>query len=56
MSWGTMIYFANIGGAIYHGCWTWVAVPGLCIALFGLGMHLLTSAINVVANLRLRRW
>ncbi|MCC6004634.1 MAG: ABC transporter permease [Thermofilum sp.] len=56
MSWGTMIYFANIGGAIYHGCWAWVAVPGLCIALFGLGMHLLTSAINVVANPRLRRW
>jgi peptide/nickel transport system permease protein len=56
MSWGTMIYFANIGGAIYHGCWAWVAVPGLCIALFGLGMHLLTSAVNVVANPRLRRW
>lgn len=56
MSWGTVIYFANMGGAIYNRGWAWVTAPGLCIAIIGLGIHLLGSAINTIANPRLRRY
>jgi len=56
MSWGTVIYFANIGGAVYHGGWAWITAPGLCIALIGMGVHLLGSTINTIANPRLRRY
>lgn len=55
MSWGTTIYFAMVGGAIYNGGWAWVAAPGLCIALVGLGVHFLGSTLNVITNPRLRR-
>jgi len=55
MSWGTVIYFSNIGGAVYNGGWAWVAAPGLCIALVGLGITFLGSTINIVSNPRLRR-
>ncbi|MEM2598097.1 MAG: ABC transporter permease [Thermoproteota archaeon] len=56
MSWGTVIYFANMGGAVYNGGWAWVTTPGLCIALVGMGVHLLGSAINIIANPRVRRY
>ena len=55
MSWGTVIYFSMIGGAIYNGGWAWVAAPGLCISLIGLGTTFLGSTINVISNPRLRR-
>jgi len=55
MSWGTVIYFAQIGGAIYNGGWAWVTAPGLCIALMGLGINFFGSAVNTIANPRLRR-
>jgi peptide/nickel transport system permease protein len=56
MSWGTVIYFANMGGAVYNMGWAWVTAPGLCIALIGLGIHLFGSAINTIANPRLRSY
>jgi len=55
MSWGTIIYFAQMGGAIYNGGWAWVTAPGLCIALMGLGTNFFGSTVNVIANPRLRR-
>jgi len=56
MSWGTMIYFANVGGAIYHKGWAWITAPSICIALVGLGVHMVGSAINNFTNPRIRRY
>lgn len=55
MSWGTMLYDATNGGALFQGAWWWFAPPGLCIALLGAGLALLNFGIDEVADPRLRQ-
>ena len=53
-TWGTMLYWANSAQAFQLGQWWWYVPPGLCIALFGTALVMLNSAIDRVADNRLR--
>lgn len=54
MSWGTILYFAQIEGAFYNNGWAWILAPGLTIALIGLGITFIGSAISEISDPRLR--
>jgi len=54
MSWGTILYFAQIEGAFYNNGWAWILAPGLSIAAIGLAITFIGSAITDIANPRLR--
>lgn len=55
ISWGTMLYDAYFGSALFQGAWWWFAPPGFCIALLGAGLALLNFGIDEVADPRLRQ-
>jgi peptide/nickel transport system permease protein len=55
VTWGTMLYRADVGNALLLGQWIWLFVPGLCLALVGTGLGLLNFAVDEIANPRLRR-
>ncbi|MCC6019404.1 MAG: ABC transporter permease [Candidatus Verstraetearchaeota archaeon] len=54
-SWGMILYYANTRNAFFMGSWLWVLAPGLCIAILGTAFYLVSSALDEVANPRLRR-
>lgn len=54
MSWGTVLYFAQIEGAFYSNGWAWILAPGLSIASVGLAITFIGSAITDIANPRLK--
>jgi peptide/nickel transport system permease protein len=54
MSWGTILFWAQNGGAFVNKQWQWITVPGLCIALVGAGFALLNFAVDEIANPKLR--
>jgi peptide/nickel transport system permease protein len=55
VTWGTMLYWAQEGNAVFLGEWVWLLVPGLCLALVGTSLGLLNFAVDEIANPRLRR-
>ncbi|WAH37621.1 ABC transporter permease [Alicyclobacillus dauci] len=55
VSWGTMLYWAQSGGALLNGDWFWVIPPGLGIALVGLALVLMNFSIDQLTNPRLRQ-
>lgn len=53
VSWGTNLYWATNDSALLVGAW-WTFVPtGLCVAVLGFGLTLLTFALDERANPRL---
>ncbi len=53
-SWGTMLYWADAGGAMLNGAWWWFLPPGLAIALVGTSFALMNSSVDQITNPRLR--
>ncbi len=51
-SWGTVLYNAQIEGAIYHNGILWITLPGLAIAVTGLAMTLLARAFGDITDPR----
>jgi peptide/nickel transport system permease protein len=56
ITWGTMLYYAHVSGVIFIGNYIPIIAPGLCITIFGVGMHYLASAIQDVYAQRTRLW
>lgn len=54
VSWGTMLYWAE-QFAFFHGAWWWIAAPGVCIALLGLGFVLIGFSLEEIGNPRIRQ-
>jgi peptide/nickel transport system permease protein len=54
ITWGTMLYWADAGGALLNGAWWWFVPPGLAIALVGGSFGLLNFAVDQYTNPRLR--
>lgn len=54
VSWGTMLYWAE-QFAFFHGAWWWIAAPGICIAILGLGFVLVGFSLEEIANPRIRQ-
>ena len=53
ISWGTMMYWADTGGAMLMGAWWWLLPGGLAIAVVGMSMALMNYGIDQVTNPRL---
>lgn len=54
LTWGNMLYFAQNDQALASGAWWWFVPPGLCIALFGMGLALINFGLDEILNPRLR--
>jgi peptide/nickel transport system permease protein len=56
-SWGTMLYWAQNGEALFAGMVWWALAPGICIALLGASFALLNYAFDEISSpaLRVRR-
>lgn len=55
VSWGTMLYWSDSGGALLMGAWWWLLPEGLAIALFGMSLALMNFGIDQLTNPRLRK-
>lgn len=55
ISWGIILYYAQVRGAFVKGLWWWVLPPGLLITLTGLGFLLLGSSLEEYFNPRFKR-
>jgi peptide/nickel transport system permease protein len=53
-NWGTMLFWASANNAPLSNEWYWFVPPGVCIALFGMGLALLNFGIDEFINPRLR--
>ena len=54
VSWGTMLYWANNGGAMLTGQWAWLAAPGLTLALLTTSLILINFGVDALSNPQLR--
>ncbi len=55
VSWGLLLYYAQIRGAFVRGMWWWVIPPGLMITITGLGFLLLGTGLEEYFNPRFRK-
>jgi len=54
ISWGTMLYWANNGGAMLTGQWAWLVAPGLALALLTSSLILINFGVDALSNPQLR--
>jgi peptide/nickel transport system permease protein len=54
LTWGNMLNIAYSDEALAIGAWWWIIPPGLCIALFGMGLALINFSLDELLNPRLR--
>jgi peptide/nickel transport system permease protein len=54
LTWGNMLYFAQNAEALAGGSWWWFVPPGLCIAVFGAALSLVSFGLDEVLDPRLR--
>jgi peptide/nickel transport system permease protein len=54
VSWGTILYLAQNGDALFLGAWWWIIPAGLCVALVAAGLSLINFGVDEVANPKLR--
>jgi oligopeptide/dipeptide ABC transporter ATP-binding protein len=53
-SWGTMLYWAQNGEALFAGMPLWAIAPGICLALLGASFALLNYAFDEISSPALR--
>jgi len=53
-SWGIILYWARVRGALLNNYWWWLITPGLLIMLLVLGFAFVSHALDQVLNPRLR--
>ena len=54
VSWGTMLYWANNGGALVTGQWAWLIAPGLALAFLTTALVLINFGVDALSNPQLR--
>jgi peptide/nickel transport system permease protein len=52
-SWGNMLFDAQNDQALLVGAWWWFVPPGLCLALFAMGLGLVNFGLDELTNPRL---
>ncbi|MEK8173089.1 ABC transporter permease [Streptomyces sp. M19] len=50
LTWGTMLYFAQNAEALAGGAWWWFIPPGLCVALLGTALSLVSFGLDEVLD------
>lgn len=54
VSWGTMLYQAQLQGALAQGLWVWLLVPGLALSGLIMALTLINFGIDLISNPHLR--
>ncbi|MEE1618592.1 ABC transporter permease subunit [Brachybacterium sp. J153] len=54
ISWGTMLYQAQLQGALAQGLWVWLLVPGLALSGLIMALTLINFGIDLISNPHLR--
>jgi peptide/nickel transport system permease protein len=54
VSWGTMLYQAQLQGALAQGLWLWLVIPGLMLSGLIMAFTLINFGIDLIANPHLR--
>jgi len=54
-SWGMVLHYANLAGAVVHGLWWQIIPPGVCIMLLVLGFALVSYSLDQILNPRIRK-
>ncbi|MGB3437900.1 MAG: ABC transporter permease [Actinophytocola sp.] len=54
ISWGTMLYWADNGGALLTGQWPWLIAPGLALTMLVTAMTLVNFGVDALSNPALR--
>jgi peptide/nickel transport system permease protein len=54
VSWGTMLFWADNGGALLTGQWAWLFAPGLCLTLLITALTLINFGVDALSNPHLR--
>jgi peptide/nickel transport system permease protein len=54
LTWGTMLYYAQNAEALTSGSWWWFVPPGICIALLGAALSLISFGLDEILDPRLR--
>lgn len=54
VSWGTMLYQAQLQGALAQGLWIWLLVPGLALSGLIMALTLINFGIDLISNPQLR--
>jgi len=54
LSWGTMLYWANNGGALVSGQWAWLVAPGLALAAITSCLMMINFGVDALSNPQLR--
>lgn len=54
LTWGNMLYFAQNAEALAGGSWWWFVPPGLCIAVLGAALSMISFGLDEVLDPRLR--
>lgn len=54
ISWGTMLYQAQLQGALAQGLWIWLLVPGLVLSGLIFALTLVNFGIDLISNPHLR--
>ena len=54
VSWGTMLYQAQLQGALAQGLWLWLLLPGLVLSGLIMALTLINFGIDLISNPHLR--
>ncbi len=54
ISWGTMLFWANNGGALLTGQWAWLLAPTLALSLLTLALTMINFGVDALSNPHLR--
>lgn len=54
VSWGTMLYQAQLQGALAQGLWIWLLLPGLVLSGLVMALTLINFGIDLISNPHLR--
>ncbi len=54
VSWGSILFWAQVSQALLVGAWWWIVAPGVCLALLGAGFACINFGMDVIANPRLQ--
>ena len=54
VSWGSILFWAQVSQALLVGAWWWIVAPGVCLALLGAGFVCINFGMDVITNPRLQ--
>jgi peptide/nickel transport system permease protein len=54
ISWGSMLYWANVNSAMLMGQYAWLIAPGVMLSLITLSLTLINFGVDAISNPRLR--